>query len=572
MDSSLSSNNISDGEDTISSPPSKKQFRPSPSTCTTSTTTSARGPSHGNSTDHSSDAFYDCSESEETNSDSNSATTYGTASATFVPPTGLEERFRKLLTLHEQSTATEEDTENITQKEVDQLLYAKDMYELTMDEREQVLWEIHGVADLIEETPEYVEAKRKQLSQALLMSDTYGTAAYSKALRQDASFVHSAQFQLPFLRCEQWNPEHAAHKILDFFEIKLRLFGESKLTKHPITVSDLDKESKKCLDGGFFQLLPARDVAGRAIMVAMPMCHFEGHKIDNLVSAVDVTRICRGIEVLCSHLSNHQLRAFYYMIMVATQDIETQRKGLILIGCNVGPQRRVDRRLAWNVHKVRQALPLRQMGIHYCYDDLRMMPMMTIGMLVSSASSRVRFRAHYGKIMDINYKLTTFGIPDQCLPVTNDGEPKTKAHRAWVKSRKQQEDQDDIVSNSKMIVVPGRVDVLLGRGKPIQEHFGNLRYHVLLDHYQQAYETAKKFEKMQVAQKVVAIVHDYSGRFLKQEGAGWIEVEETVAREKVSHAFRTRRTAIFKNSNSSMSDTSYATNTTTKRLNPSSEA
>jgi hypothetical protein len=179
-----------------------------------------------------------------------------------------------------------------------------------------------------------------------------------------------------------------------------------------------------------------------------------------------------------------------------------------------------------------------------------MMPMMTVGMLVMGASSRVRFRAHYGSAQDINYKLTTFGIPDKCLPVTDDGEPKIKSHRAWVKSRKQQEDRGrlGVAPNDRIVVVPGRVDVLLGRGKPIQEHFGNLRYHILLDHYQDAYEGAKKFEKMQIAQRIVSLVHEYNGRFLRQEGAGWCEVDDSAARDKVSHAFRTRRATQLGNS------------------------
>lgn len=136
------------------------------------------------------------------------------------------------------------------------------------------------------------------------------------------------------------------------------------------------------------------------------------------------------------------------------------------------------------------------------------------------------------------YKLLTFGIPNQDLPVTAEGEPKVKSHRQWLKNRRSQEDAH---SSSEVIVVPGRLDILLGRGKPIQEHFGNLRYHVLLDYYQPAYERAKKFDKMQIAQRIVNAVHEYSGKFLKQEGAGWVAVDDVVARDKVSHAFRTRR-------------------------------
>jgi hypothetical protein len=82
---------------------------------------------------------------------------------------------------------------------------------------------------------------------------------------------------------------------------------------------------------------------------------------------------------------------------------------------------------------------------------------------------------------------------------------------------------------------------LFGRGKPIQEYFGNIRYHSLLDYYQDAYERSKKFEKMQISQRVVDTAHAFAGRFLKQEGSGWVAVDDLVARDKVSHAFRTRR-------------------------------
>ena len=103
------------------------------------------------------------------------------------------------------------------------------------------------------------------------------------------------------------------------------------------------------------------------------------------------------------------------------------------------------------------------------------------------------------------------------------------------------------------------MDVLLGRGKPIQEHAGNIRYHVILDQYQVAYEEAKKYEKMQIADTVVRIVHHLGGRFLKQQHASWIVVDDTVARDKVSHAFRTRRTASMATASSTNSSSSTTT-------------
>ena len=159
-----------------------------------------------------------------------------------------------------------------------------------------------------------------------------------------------------------------------------------------------------------------------------------------------------------------------------------------------------------------------------------------------------------GKMKETFFKLQTFGIPTQTLPITADGEPKNKSHRQWLKARAKQEEEilrgsGDVISynSNEFIVVPNRLDVLFGRGKPIQEHFGNIRYHSLLDYYQDAYERAKKFEKMQISKRVVDTVHAFEGRFLKQEGSGWAAVNDTVARDKVSHAFRTRRASTANN-------------------------
>ncbi len=74
-------------------------------------------------------------------------------------------------------------------------------------------------------------------------------------------------------------------------------------------------------------------------------------------------------------------------------------------------------------------------------------------------------------------------------------------------------------------------------------HFGNMRYQSVLDYYQDAYERAIKFQKRNISQRILEMVAEYGGRFLRQEGAGWIQVNESVARDKVAHAFRTRRVA-----------------------------
>jgi hypothetical protein len=57
--------------------------------------------------------------------------------------------------------------------------------------------------------------------------------------------------------------------------------------------------------------------------------------------------------------------------------------------------------------------------------------------------------------------------------------------------------------------------------------------------HSQKYEVANKYQKTEIAERVLSIIHEGYGRFLKwEEGEGWIPVEHDMAREKISHFFR----------------------------------
>jgi hypothetical protein len=85
-------------------------------------------------------------------------------------------------------------------------------------------------------------------------------------------------------------------------------------------------------------------------------------------------------------------------------------------------------------------------------------------------------------------------------------------------------------------------DVLLGRGKPIQERPGNIRFRDMLDKHMDNYEKCLTGAKNKVSAYIVHLVKEEGGRFIKEvEDGGWAEVDEATARAKVSHAFRARR-------------------------------
>ena len=150
--------------------------------------------------------------------------------------------------------------------------------------------------------------------------------------------------------------------------------------------------------------------------------------------------------------------------------------------------------------------------------------------------------SHEGTDVEVQYMLMTFGIPCRVLPVTPTGELKLESHLEWLEKRREMESKHDSVER---ILVPGPYDVLVGRGRFIQDHSGNLRYRNYIEDYMERYEQAKKrIEKTDLTSEIVRLVKESSGRFLRQDGCGWVEVDDDAARDKVSHSFRNRRKVV----------------------------
>jgi hypothetical protein len=68
-----------------------------------------------------------------------------------------------------------------------------------------------------------------------------------------------------FLRCDEFRVKNAAKRMMKHFDMKIELFGVDKLGRD-ITLNDFDPFDIECLNAGFFQVLPTRDRAGRAIL------------------------------------------------------------------------------------------------------------------------------------------------------------------------------------------------------------------------------------------------------------------------------------------------------------------
>jgi hypothetical protein len=93
-----------------------------------------------------------------------------------------------------------------------------------------------------------------------------------------------------------------------------------------------------------------------------------------------------------------------------------------------------------------------------------------------------------------------------------------------------------------VILLPSHADVLFGRGKPVQEHPGNLALGVLIESLLVRYNACNgKKMKQLVTQEVINKIKSRGGKFIKQVDGVWVDVDEQTAREKVSHTFRNKK-------------------------------
>jgi tagatose-1,6-bisphosphate aldolase len=125
--------------------------------------------------------------------------------------------------------------------------------------------------------------------------------------------------------------------------------------------------------------------------------------------------------------------------------------------------------------------------------------------------------------------------------VSADGKLKLKNHLAAIEMRRVAEAyaQNSVIET---IELPLASDILLGKGKPFQEHIGNMRLHALVDEHLSHYiQCSGISEKTILAAVLVKMVQGASGRFLSKDRGVWIEVSDDIAREKVCHVFRARR-------------------------------
>lgn len=195
-------------------------------------------------------------------------------------------------------------------------------------------------------------------------------------------------------------------------------------------------------------------------------------------------------------------------------------------------------------HHILSAMPTRPCGFHICYNNKLIRPFLAFLHMVTSKDRKLRERLHFGSHLEVQYALCTFGINMSDASAYDSFGPEYIAR--FLKSRREIEAEEkrreeEREASTGVILHPGPLDVLCGRGRPYQDFPGNIRVGQIVDDHVPLYlETQERLAKTMIAISIVQLVQRSGGRFLTRRKGGWEIAQDKVARGKISQALRVR--------------------------------
>ncbi|KAG7373473.1 hypothetical protein IV203_034197 [Nitzschia inconspicua] len=436
----------------------------------------------------------------------------------------------------------------------------RELMRMTLQQREQINEEIHGVYSLaVTESSELISRALVGMEQAIAaqiqreqeqlslpdLSPPPKIPAYMEAQSMGAIYLHQPSFRLKFLRAALFNATVAVSRLFGFLQLVRDVLGAEALIKFPSSLSHFAFDEHSLLREGAFQILPGRDRVGRRIIGI-----FDDFGADRSLVA--------------------KFRVALYIMMVASDDEDTQKKGCVSIFFQNNPTVRVfndpEERLVFQ--RLFDTIPLRTSAFHICLPDdssNKYIQLQTFAMDSYGSEARKRMRIHTGSPTNMVCNLETFGIPAELIPInSNTGKLKTQNFAKWIDMRLIREEKLARAANAAgacagrisvdtaaqhyafpWIDCPSQQDVLLGRGRPIMNHKGNVTMRELVGSKLSRFNaTTQKHIRTSIIEEVVSEIQVAGGRFLKEDpnmNGFWIEVDAPVARQKVGIYFRDLR-------------------------------
>ena len=239
-----------------------------------------------------------------------------------------------------------------------------------------------------------------------------------------------------------------------------------------------------------------------------------------------------------------------YVYSVLSEDLDTQRHGAV--GVLVGTREHFERfngnsqEYRVDLSNLLQNFPVRWSAMHVCLPPGPLFNLLKALLVVvmTRKDDRVRFKFYSGGLHDleIQYKLMSYGIPIQELPVTHSGILKKKNHGQWINVRRLVDKERDksVAAKIPFVEHPAVHDVLFRRGGN-NSHFGNLLFQEILLNEIHAYNTLHNHsEKRRIRDRIINhVTTTHGGRFLeydKQFGVWWEMTDAASVHNKIISA------------------------------------
>jgi hypothetical protein len=150
--------------------------------------------------------------------------------------------------------------------DVDNII-ARKMSKLSMEDREKIYQDVHGVSAGIEETPSFIDDCKHKLE--FEIQKLKNKKDYDIARKLNPEYVQDPDFLIKFLRADHFEVKKSEVRLARYFKAKMELFGEDKIVRD-IVQDDLNAEDLAVLHYGSPHILPLRDRSGRVVSVWIP--------------------------------------------------------------------------------------------------------------------------------------------------------------------------------------------------------------------------------------------------------------------------------------------------------------
>lgn len=285
-------------------------------------------------------------------------------------------------------------------------VWAKELAGIRAEEREMNEKMVHGIDSGIAETPEMINNALDEMELEIHKTPPKLKTAHERGLALNSMYIQSKDFRLKFLRSVRFDPKLAAVRYFLCLEYLRDVFGEYALTRR-LYITDLNKEALEYMKEGQYQLLPCRDCLGRRIIVFSLPNSEKQYSNDTMFMVY-----------------------FYILLAIVSDDLSTQRNGLVFIVIMEKKKRQVNSDNALQrmrrTHRLLAATPLYWGAVHLCLPDEPIYRVfVSMFMAWIGQEGRKMLRIHRGNRIECHYRLQTFGIPIEDMPQMHTGHRKS---------------------------------------------------------------------------------------------------------------------------------------------------